>query len=154
MSDTSAGERLGRLEKAVRLSLELLEAGRVDEAREELRRVASAAATPEVAISDGELEQAFARAEPETERMRSADHVAQEAIRQADGALAFGPDEVPQEFATSTMAELLESQGDRSAAAQIRAGLAAGTPRGGRPSGRRQVIATLERWLENLRGGG
>lgn len=152
MSDTSAGERLGRLEKAVRLSLELLEAGRFDEAREELRRVTMSSAASEVEISDGELERAFARAEPETERMRSADHVAQEAIRQTDGALAFGPDEVPQEFATGTMAELLERQGDRSGAAHIRAGLAAAPP-GGRSPGRRQLIATLERWLENLRGG-
>ena len=62
------------------------------------------------------------------------------------------------------MADLLERQGDAEGAARIRAGLAGaaaaapldhpvseGTP-GGRPS-RRQVVATLERWLENLQGG-
>jgi hypothetical protein len=87
-------------------------------------------------------------------------------MRQADEALGedLAPDEVGTAFATRTMADLLERQGDAEGAARIRAGLedvvaaapvdhpvSEGTP-GGRPS-RRQVIARLERWLQNLQGG-
>ena len=107
-------------------------------------------------ITDDELELAFADAEPELEQMRDADDVAQEAMLEADRALeaegAVAPDEVGENFATETMANLLERQGDESGAERIRAALvpAAEAPA---PSRRVDALATLERWLENLRGG-
>jgi hypothetical protein len=83
--------------------------------------------------------------------------VAQEAMRGADL-------EIPEEFAavsdpmfaTRTMAELLERQGDSAAASQIRGALAANASRAGAtPSGyrdrRERMIAILESWLANLR---
>jgi hypothetical protein len=73
-------------------------------------------------------------------------------------------------FATETMADLLERQGDAEGAAQIRVTLDAdagaagagpfdleGDPEGGNhrapPEPRERVIGILENWLENLRGG-
>jgi hypothetical protein len=172
--EESAEERLAQLEKAVARSLELLETGETQEARLELERalapgaVSAAAPLAEFSggVSDQELDHAFEAAEPEMDQMLDAERVAQVAMRQADEALGaeLAPDEVGTAFATRTMADLLESQGDAQGAERIRAGLGAdpapapldhpvseGRP-GGRPS-RQQVISTLERWLENLRGG-
>jgi hypothetical protein len=88
--------------------------------------------------------------------MHNADDVAQQAILQADLALEAegepAPDEVGQHFATETMADLLEKQGDGEGASRIRAALDLGEQPVARPP-RGQVVATLERWLENLRGG-
>ncbi len=174
MIEEPAEERLAQLEKAVARSLELLELGETQEARRELERALAPGGPSGVAplaefsegVSDQELDHAFEAAEPETDQMLDADRVAQVAMRQADEALGedLAPDEVGTTFATRTMADLLERQGDVEGAARIRASLAEavaeaplgqpvseGTP-GGRPS-RRQVVATLERWLENLRGG-
>jgi hypothetical protein len=172
--EESAEERLARLEKAVARSLELLGTGETQKARLELERALApggpSAAPPLAAfsggVSDQELDHAFEAAEPETDQMLDADRVAQVAMRQADEELGedLAPDEVGTAFATRTMADLLERQGDEEGAERIRAGLAdevgagpldhpvsEGRP-GGRPS-RHQVISTLERWLENLRGG-
>ena len=174
MIEKSAEERLAQLEKAVARSLELLETGETQEARLELGRALApgghSTAAPLVEFSEGvieqELDHAFEAAEPEMDQMLDADRVAQVAMRQADEALGedLAPDEVGTAFATRTMADLLERQGDEEGADRIRAGLAneaagvlldhparEGRP-GGRP-GRQQVISTLERWLENLRGG-
>ena len=174
MIEESAEERLAQLEKAVARSLELLELGEAQEARRELERALAGGgpsnAPPLAGFSEGvsaqELDHAFEAAEPETDQMLDADRVAQVAMRQADEALGedLAPDEVGTAFATLTMADLLERQGDAEGAARIRAGLAnaaaaapvghpvsEGTP-GARPR-RQQVVATLERWLENLRGG-
>jgi hypothetical protein len=167
VNDESAEQRAARLEKAIAQGLELLAAGRAAEAQRELSQaLAAPAQTPHAPaigeeVSDLELERAFASAEPETEQMLDADRVAQVAMRQADAALGdeLGPEEVGTVFATATMADLLERQGDRAGAERIRAGLApardAGAARSGgrRRRGRQQVVATLERWLENLRGG-
>jgi hypothetical protein len=172
--EQSAEERLAQLEKAVARSLVLLELGEMQEARRELERALAPrgpSGVPPLAefsegVSDLELDHAFEAAEPQTDQMLDADSVAQVAMRQADEALDGdrAPDELGSTFATRTMADLLERQGDAEGAARIRAGLAdaaaaapvehpmsEGTP-GGRPS-RRQVIARLERWLGNLRGG-
>jgi hypothetical protein len=140
-------------------AVELLDEGQVEEARELLAGALAADAAGS-GISDRELERAFEAARPETDRMLDADSVAQTALRQADR-LFEGEDglaEVGEEFQTATMAELLERQGDPSGADRIRAAL--GTPRPpetrppapGAPS-LQEMIATLERWLENLRGG-
>lgn len=171
MIDTTTRKRLQALEAALARSLELLDAGRTDEAREELARLSA----PE--LSDSELEAAFQSAEPETEHMLDADRVAEVALRQAgadephvegegegaedrrDGAagLVAEVEDLPPSFATVTMAELLEDQGDTEGASRIRASLARpgrgaavqDLPR--RPS-RKWVVDTLEYWLENMRG--
>lgn len=174
MTEESAEERLERLEKAVSRSLELLDLGEAGRARIELERALAAGGASGAGpleefsegVSDQELDRAFETAEPETDQMLDADRVAQVAMRQADEALGqdLAPDEVGTAFATRTMADLLERQGDMQGAARIRASLrdAAEAPPvehpvseggpGGRPS-RQQVIARLERWLGNLRGG-
>ena len=174
MIEESAEERLAQLEKAVARSLELLGLGEMQEARRELERVLAPGGPSGVpppaefseGVSDQELDHAFEEASPEPDQMLDADRVAQVAMRQADEALGedLAPDEVGTAFATGTMADLLERQGDAEGAARIRAGLAdadaaaaLGRPgsegrASGRPS-RQHVIATLERWLDNLRGG-
>jgi hypothetical protein len=66
--------------------------------------------------------------------------------------------ELPPSFATATMAELLERQGDVDGASRIRAnlvasqGAAAGAPESAARPSRQRVLSTLERWLENVRG--
>ena len=174
MIEKSAEERLAQLEKAVARSLELLGLGEMQEARRELERVLAPGGPSGVSplaefsegVSDQELDHAFEEASPETDQMLDADRVAQVAMRQADEALGedLAPGEVGTAFATRTMADLLESQGDPEGAARIRASLedAAEAPplerplsegrSGGRLS-RHQVIAMLERWLDNLLGG-
>ena len=164
MDEAKLEERLARLEQVVARSLDLLGGGDVDAARELLSDLVGPESAPPPAaaaapvITDDELEQAFAGAEPETDQMRHADDVAQQAILQADLALEadgeMAPDEVGDNFSTETMAQLLERQGDAHGADRIRAALEAheASP-AARRSGRQNVVATLERWLDNIRGG-
>ena len=108
-------------------------------------------------LSEQELADAFEHAEPEAEHLLDADRVAQQALREAE----LGPaDEIspPQAadslFATRTMAELLERQGDRAGAERIRDRLerARGDSQGASASDRRgRLVRELERWLANLR---
>jgi len=164
----NAEERLVRLQEAVARSLELLECGRVGEAREELARsLPVGAGEREMAVTDREIDVAFASAEAEPECMMDTDTIARAAIHQAESELseesglasvdedaAPGEPQVIARFATATMADVLEQQGDLDGADQIRAGLDpwAGDGPSPRPS-RRDVVDTLEHWLENLRGG-
>ncbi len=165
MSDTATRERLARLEAAVARSLELLQAGLADDAQRELARVGAVPASVfpgPGAISELELEEAFEAAEPETSRMRHADDVAREALREAGAEHAeieraldvpVGDGEnagLPPSFATATMAELLEKQGDAASASAIRANLGGDPIAASRP-GHDEVVQTLERWLDNLR---
>ena len=159
MSSRGAEQRLARLEAVTARAVELLDEGRVEEARE-LLVGALAVDGPDSGISERELERAFEDARPETDRMLDADSVAHAAMRQADHLLEGDGDleEVGQEFQTATMAELLERQGDPSGASRIRAALSAPKPPAARPPAAdprsiQAMIATLERWLENLRGG-
>jgi hypothetical protein len=178
MSEDDTRERLARLEAVVGRSLELLSAGLAEEAQRELARVAGPASTPpdvNGGISELELEEAFQSARAETEQMRDADQVAREALlatgehvpeldtpppweSSEDSVWEHGEpaeSELPPSFATATMAELLESQGDSEGASRIRAGLAGraahSTPRPTARPGRRQVVETLELWLDNVR---
>jgi len=158
VSARAVEQRLARLEAVAAHAVELLDEGRVEEARELLAGALAADALGS-GISERELERAFEDARPETDRMLDADAVAQTALRQADRLLETedGLEDVGQEFQTATMAELLERQGDPRAASRIRAALdspepAARPAASGQPS-LQQMIATLERWLENLRGG-
>ncbi len=157
MEQGNLEERLARLEREVERGLELLGSGRSDEAHALLRDlVGGPKAAPARRITDDELERAFADAEPDLDQMRSTDDVAQQAILQADRALesesGIAPDEVGEHFATETMAHLLENQGDGNGALRIRAALDSAGARGPRSS-RGKRVATLEQWLENLRGG-
>ena len=165
------------------LALALLAQGREAEAERELeealasaRRSAGAAAAPvwspappPVAaeplgamdeIDDLDFDRAFEGAESDASEMLDADHVAQQAMREA--ALDAPEDLLPEPdspLATRTMAELLERQGHFESAEALRAAIDArqAVPRAAGPSPaeleRMRVIATLERWLENLRGG-
>jgi tetratricopeptide (TPR) repeat protein len=141
----------------VALALALLDQRRTDAAREELERALSAVSELPAELSEQELESAFEQAEPEAEQLMDADRVAEQALREAE----LGPaDEISPTaagesvFATRTMAELLERQGDRAGAERIRSRLersrdgAAGVS----PNDRRgRVLRELERWLANLR---
>lgn len=104
-------------------------------------------------VSELELESAFADAEPEIAQMITPDFLAEQAALRADPA----PDERSPlassgAFATRTMAELLERQGDRRGAARIRAALREpGAPDAPAPEDNTAAIAALERWLENVR---
>ena len=141
----------------VALALALLDQRRVEAAREELAQVLSGASELPAELSEQELDTAFEHAEPEAEQLMDADRVAEQALRDAE----LGPaDEISPAgagdsvFATRTMAELLERQGDRAGAERIRsrlersrddsAGASSKDPRG-------RVVRELERWLANLR---
>jgi hypothetical protein len=141
----------------VALALALLDQQRVNAAREELDRGLAGAVELPGELFDQELEEAFERAEPEAEQLMDADRVAERALREAELGPAdeISPPPTPASpFATRTMAELLERQGDRAGAARIRrrlepsrsapAGAATGDPRG-------RIVHELERWLANLR---
>lgn len=159
MKDT---ERLARLEQAMRRCLELLDAERPEDARRELSRAMDASGTPPAALSadvtDQELEHAFDRAHPVADEVVDADRVARDAIREVDRELLEGRAEPSRAFATGTMAELLERQGDLEGARRIRDALAhrdvrRETPPRLRPrTDRARVLATLEQWLGNVRG--
>ena len=153
----SDGDRLVRLEQAMRLGLELLEDGR----REAAADVLAAALRGEAAglgeaLSDGELESALEAAAPIADEVIDADRVAEQALRELDREVASRAAARPTgTFATGTMAELLEREGDAEGARRIRASLAGRDARTRplRHTERERVVATLERWLSNLRRG-
>jgi tetratricopeptide (TPR) repeat protein len=161
----------------VALALVLLEQERADEARAELERVladvpdhplaahalsarAAGARDPLDALADDEIEGAFADAETSLDEMVDANEVAARALRAADldepeGAHA---PEVDSPFATRTVADLLARQGHAEEAAALHLQLDRRAERpadargeAGAGADREHVIATLERWLENLR---
>ena len=170
----------GCLEGILVLALVLLDQGRVEEARaallagsadslaalglDSIPAEAPLAAEPAIVpgdfageVTDGELERAFEAAEPVLDQLVDADSVAEAAIR---GASLDEPELDPGDtsdpiFATRTMAELLEAQGDAAGAARIREELAmdegVDDSRRGRSAHRDWVIARLETWLNNLR---
>ena len=168
-----------RAEGRVVLALALLDQGRVDEAHGVLSPVAdklladhgveapgpsagarspeppeAAPATPafEDAFTDTEIEIAFDGAETDRDQVIDADHVAQQAMRQVDE--GFSEDLVAgaeSPFATRTMADLLERQGDVERAGQIRAVLGGVESQAAGRDDRQRIVGELERWLENLR---
>lgn len=176
------------------LALTLLDQGRVDQARNELERLARPVlvghdvrvpARAREPLSESELDDAFARAETDTDELIDPNRVAEEAVAHVDAGASDGLDEGADDagasdalgegaddgleppFATATMAQLLEAQGDERGARRIRSSLEAGhpeTPSASPPdpaaaapaareeSRRARQIATLERWLAKLRG--
>lgn len=168
-------QRPDAVDGRVALGLALLDLGRLEEARSELARVVARvpdhplAVSPSTALEDAELpserlalpapdaDELAAIGEPEidaafdgassvTDDMVSADAVAAQALRAAE---LDGPEEpnpvLDADFpvATRTVADLLEQQGHTGHADSMRSSL--GSDDGD------EMIATLERWLENLR---
>ncbi len=138
------------------LALALLDQRRGNAARAELERALSAGAEFPTELSEQEFDAAFENAEPEADQLIDADRVAEQALREAE----LGPtDEISPPgsdsvFATRTMAELLERQGDREGAARIRSRIERSRTAPAAPSAadrRRQLVSELERWLVNLR---
>ena len=156
-------ERAARLEQAALRCLALLDAGRVAEARRQLAEAVGPLRPAEALadeVTDLELDLAFDRARPVEGEVIDADRVARQAIREVDRELLGARAAPPAAFATGTMAELLERQGDVEGARRIREPLAArgegGSPtrsRAGRRSDRVRVLSTLQGWLQNVRRG-
>ena len=157
------------VEGALVLALVLLDGNRGEEAREVLERCAHASLGEEVSgssetsvvftdqVSDSELERAFEGAETDPSEMLDADAIAQRAMRETESEFSGELASPSSSFATRTVAELLEQQGDDRGASRIRAIVDASTdtePDRAEPGdGHGQTIEQLERWLVNLRGG-
>ena len=160
--------RPGHLAGRVALALALLDLARVPEARRELERVLGEVPDHPVAraaygatgdlddsldeLEDRELDGAFASAEPDLDEMHDANALAARAVRAADldapeGFLA----DPASPFATRTVVELLEQQGHGAEAAALRRTLDRPGDGGPDDAERERVLATLERWLDNLR---
>ena len=138
------------------LALALLDQRRGDAARAELERALAAPAEFPTQLSEQEFDAAFESAEPEIEQLMDADRVAEQALREAELGPAdeISPPGADSVFATRTMAELLERQGDREGAARIRSRIEGARAASEAPSAadrRRQIVSQLERWLVNLR---
>jgi tetratricopeptide (TPR) repeat protein len=154
------------------LALCLIDLGRTAEARAELERLTDeqllshALTSPSSGapqrVSDSEFDAAFADVSTDVERLVDPNRVAEEAVAYVDGPRAGRRDASLFEslegspFATSTMAELLERQGDVAGASRIRAAVEASARSADESddstSVRDRVVARLERWLVNLRG--
>ncbi len=161
-ADAERAARLGleREPRALRLrvvlALALLDQQRGDAARAELERALSTGAAFPTELSEQEFDAAFESAEPEAENIVDADRVAEQALREAELGPAdeISPPGADSVFATRTMAELLERQGDREGAARIRNRIERTRTTPAAPSAadrRRQLLNELERWLVNLR---
>jgi len=117
-------------------------------------------------LAEAELENAFQDAEAQPDEMMSANRVAAAVVRGVDGDEPEGVMPIPTDspFATETVAGLLDQQNHRGEAEAMRESLVAGPASAmlvAEPgvalhdtiNQRARVIATLERWLENLRRG-
>lgn len=157
-------EEPGSPEAILALALALLDQGRVGEARAALEGAVADllgldGEGPEIPLSDDELDLAVEGAATELDSVIDADRIAQDALREVEttGPELAGPSPGPlggpdSPFATRTVADLLERQGRRQEAERIRASLVP-PARSSAPEGRGRVLSTLERWLDNLRGG-
>ncbi len=107
-------------------------------------------------LGDSELESAFETAEAQPDEMADANHVAAAALRLVEEGEPEGVNVASAEspFATETVAGLLERQGHASRAREVRS---VARERGRRREAglddaeRARVVATLSRWLQNLR---
>lgn len=155
----------------VALGLALEDLGETDAARRELEQAlvlmagGTAAPTPDLdgpespaapgapdalaAIADAELEDAFLQAESRPDEMWNANNLAEAALAQVEEGTPEGVDLSPDSpFATATVAGLLEEQGHADEAQALRQAIAG---EGAEPADRERILATLERWLDNLR---
>jgi tetratricopeptide (TPR) repeat protein len=164
----------GSAEGSAALALALLDQGREQEARraleERIGRAFAVLESPRIpvpappdleeilgaSLTEREFDHVFAAAETDREQLIDADRVAEEALHRAHPAPV---DEIAASrgspFATHTVANILESQGDSQAASMVRASLQRGDGGGASPAARggdsRRTIAKLGQWLENLR---
>ena len=157
----------------VALGLALIDQGRPEEARavleDTLERTPEqvlaqraleelGGSPPSAAVFDGldsELDAAFDVARPEADAMVDANDLAQEAVQRVDPAPEEATELVTAEgspFATRTVADLLEQQGDSDNADALRRSLEEKT-RQSDAERRRRVVTTLEGWLVKLRKG-
>ena len=105
-------------------------------------------------LAENELERAFAHAESEPAEVWTTDRAAEAALRAVERGEPEGVqlDEPESPFATETVAQLLEQQGEPVRAQAIRRVLEGGAD--ALPLGadeRKRWMSTLERWLDNLR---
>jgi len=113
-------------------------------------------AAPLAALADDELEYAFDAAEAQRDEMHDANHVAAATLELVEEGTPEGVDlaSADSPFATETVAGLLERQGQRARADEVRsAARMRGQFREQRLDEvhRERVVATLTRWLDNLR---
>jgi tetratricopeptide (TPR) repeat protein len=157
----------------VALGLALIDQGRPEDARSVLERTIEA--TPEQVLAqraleelggsrrppavfdglDSELDAAFDQARPEADAMIDANDLASEAVRRADSTPEEAAELVTAQgspFATRTVADLLEQQGDAGSAEALRRNLGE-KAQDSDEERRRRVVTTLEGWLLKLRGG-
>ena len=105
-------------------------------------------------LAENELERAFDHAEAEPAEVWTTNRVAEAALRAIERGEPEGVrlDEPDSPFATETVAHLLESQGDSGRARAIRRALTGEVAEAElSPGERKRWVATLERWLDNLR---
>jgi hypothetical protein len=116
-------------------------------------------------LAENELERAFDHAEAEPAEVWTTNRVAEAALRAVERGEPEGVravergepegvrlDEPDSPFATETVAHLLESQGDSGRARAIRRALTGEVAEAElSPGERKRWVATLERWLDNLR---
>jgi hypothetical protein len=161
--------RPGCAEAVLVLALVLLDRNQGEDARGVLERWANATHAEGAAddsdtseifsdhVSESELESAFEVAETNPEEMFDADAIAQRALRETESEFSAELASPSSSFATRTVAELLEKQGDDRGASRIRA--IVDSPDGAEPDVEKprdrqdQTIEQLERWLVNLRRG-
>ncbi len=141
-------------------TLSLFDRGDLLGARRELEALARMLAPEPAAeletIGDSELESAFDAAEAQPGEMVDANDVAEVALRLVEEGAPEGVDLAAQDspFATETVAGLLESQGHAERARDVRSRLRerrAPSESGLSAAQRAHTLATLSRWLTNLR---
>lgn len=116
----------------------------------------SAPEAPLATLGEDELDSAFESAEAQADQMHDANDVAAAALRLIEDGDPEGLDLASEAspFATETVASLLETQGQNARAEEVRdAARRRGQFREVRmdEARRERVVATLGRWLENLR---
>ena len=105
-------------------------------------------------LAENELERAFDHAEAETAEVWTTNRVAEAALRAVERGEPEGVrlHEPESPFATETVANLLERQGDPGRARAIRRALTDEAEEAAlAPDARKRWVSTLERWLDNLR---
>ncbi|HKE11570.1 MAG TPA: tetratricopeptide repeat protein [Myxococcota bacterium] len=173
------GEARGELARAfevsperalARAALERAESARRRGPPEALHAAPPAAAQPLELLEEiggDEFDRAFEAAEAEEEGVVDAHQVAEQAIRSVEQGVSEDLVSAPSPFATATMAGLLERQGHAAEARAVRERAATRpddskrardpaqlAPSDAKARDRARILATFERWLENLRRGG
>jgi hypothetical protein len=149
------------------LAIGLLDQGRINEARAEFDHLTAVILAehgltpqaPDDEVSESEFEAAFDAAETDNDALIDPNRIAEEAVESVDRAAREGLPEgdalaAGSAFATESMATLLSEQGDFAGAERIRESLSLSSESVASDGNDRKTtwIATLERWLSNIRG--